>query len=231
MQASEPRPPHPTTTAGRLGRPALISRERILMASAEIGLEHLTVQAVADGLGVTRAAVYNYVGSSEELRRLAAAATVTTFDFDDTKSGDWESWLRHFAEALRAWHLTNAPAGLYIPAAEMVTEGVLSGLEQVLDLLAHAGFDHDTSVRALQFVLGVVWGNTHDQLLAEAQPDGAHPQQTHMLSQEADLGSYPRMQRAVERNSIYGAFDARFGFELDGVIRALRSALQNGEDR
>lgn len=104
-------------------------------------------------------------------------------------------------------------------------------LEQVLDLLAHAGFDHDTSVRALQFVLGVVWGNTHDQLLAEAQPDGAHPQQTQMLSQEADLGSYPRMQRAVERNSIYGAFDARFGFELDGVIRALRSALQNGEDR
>ena len=42
------------------------------MACVEIGLEHVTVQAVADRLGVTRAALYNYVGSSDELRRLAA---------------------------------------------------------------------------------------------------------------------------------------------------------------
>lgn len=129
------------------------------------------------------------------------------------------------------WLLTNGSAGLYIPAAEMVAEGVLSGLDQVLDVLAHAGFDDDTAVRALQFVLGVVWANTHDQLLAEAQPDGIHPQQTQMLSQDADLRAFPRLERAVGRNSIYGAFDTRFEFELEAVILSLRSALQNGESR
>jgi hypothetical protein len=66
-------------------------------------------------------------------------------------------------------------------------------------------------------------------VLAEAQPDDVHPQQTQMLRQDTDLGSCPRMQRAVERNSIYGAFDARFEFEFDGVIHALRSALHEGE--
>jgi len=199
------------------------------MACAEIGLEHLTVQSVADRLGVTRAAIYNYVGNTAEMRRLAAAATVTTFEFGDPETRDWELWLRQFAEALRVWLLSNGSAGVYIPAAEMVTERVLFGLEQVLDVLARAGFHDDTAVRALQFVLGVVWANTHDQLLAEAQPDGVHPQQTQMLSQEADLRSFPRLERAVELNSIYGAFDTRFDFELEAVILSLRSALKNGE--
>jgi AcrR family transcriptional regulator len=208
----------------------LITRERILIACEEVGLEHLTVQAVADRLGVTRAAVYNHVESSDGLRRLAAAATVDTFDFDDTESGDWESWLRDFAGALRAWYLTNAPAGPYIPATEITAVGVIPALEQVLDVLARAGFGDDAAVRGLEFVLGVVWVNTHDQLLAQAQPDGIHPQQAQMLSEGTDLHLYPRMQRAMERDSIYGAFDARFEFELGGVLNTLRSELSDGED-
>ena len=42
-----------------------------------------------------------------------------------------------------------------------------------------------------------------------------------MLSQEADLRSFPRLERAVERNSIYGAFDTRFEFELEAVMLSL----------
>ena len=73
----------------------------------------------------------------------------------------------------------------------------MPALEQVLDVLAHAGFDDDTAVRALQFVLGVVWGNTHDQLLAGPKPDGIHPQQTQMLSP----GSRPRRVPTHEAGS------------------------------
>ncbi len=232
MQPSSDHPAAPEQPPTRhVGRPRVISRERILLACAEIGLEHLTVKAVADRLGVTRAALYNHVGSSDELRRLAAAATVETFHFDDIQSGDWESWLGHFAKELRSWHLANAPAGPYIPATEVAAVGGIPALEQVLEVLAGAGFSDDAAVRSLEFLLGVVWVNTHDQLLAGAQPDGVHPQQAQMLSDEADLDGHPRVKRAVESGAIYGAYDARFEFELEGVLGALRSTLQNGENR
>jgi hypothetical protein len=118
----------------------------------------------------------------------------------------------------------------HIPVTEIAAAGVVPALEQVLEVLAHAGFGDDAAVRALEFVVGVVWINTHDQLLACAQPDGIHPQQAQMLSEEADLDVYPRVKRAVERNAIYGECAARFEFEFEGVLCALRSTLKDGED-
>ena len=59
----------PTSTAPRrkAGRPPRISRAMIAQAAHELGLEGLTLKAVADHLGVSVAALYHHVSGKDDL--------------------------------------------------------------------------------------------------------------------------------------------------------------------
>ena len=57
----------------RVGRPPRISRAMIAEAAHELGLEGLTLKAVADHLGVSIAALYHHVSGKDDLMRLAAS--------------------------------------------------------------------------------------------------------------------------------------------------------------
>ena len=63
-----------TELAGRpkIGRPARIDRAMIARAAYEIGLDRVTMKAVADHLGVSVPGLYHHVQGRDDLMRLGA---------------------------------------------------------------------------------------------------------------------------------------------------------------
>ena len=55
-----------------VGRPRRLSTEQVLQAGLDIGLERLTMSAVARHLGVRITVLYGYVSNRDELVRLAS---------------------------------------------------------------------------------------------------------------------------------------------------------------
>mgnify|MGYP001792856888 CR=1 FL=1 len=91
------------TGAGRpsRGRPPRIRLEDVVDAACRLGLEGLTVVAVANQLGVRDSAIYRYVDSREELLHLVADRALDDFDADFDPTADLEELLVEFGQRIR----------------------------------------------------------------------------------------------------------------------------------
>ncbi|GAB3404296.1 TetR/AcrR family transcriptional regulator [Flindersiella endophytica] len=91
------------------GRPAQLSRERIVATALELDLDTLTMRGLADRLGVTHSTLYGWVSSRAELLDLISAVTIDkTLPPDDPVDGDWRAWLAGLAWRMRT-ELLSAP--------------------------------------------------------------------------------------------------------------------------
>jgi AcrR family transcriptional regulator len=212
------------------GRPATITRDQIVRAATRIGLDDLTVQAVADELGVTRAAIYHYVDGADDLLRLTALETLTPFD-DLEKADDvhWDGWLRAFADACRTWRLEQADVLRKVSFDITELNWFLGILDRGIEVLVDAGFSESRAGHALHFISGLVWINTQDELLARDAPDGRHPQAV-VMEQTVDRSDLAlrHIHHGVDRAAFMDP-DARFEREISWAIDALR--LQLDRDR
>ena len=77
----------------KVGRPARISRQMIAEAAHDIGLEGLTLKAVADHLDVSVAALYHHVAGKDDLMRLAAEHTAAKTPLPEDRGQHWAVWL------------------------------------------------------------------------------------------------------------------------------------------
>ncbi len=101
--------------ARRRGRPPRISPELIVDAAVELGIDNLTMQALATRLGVTTPALYTHVSGRDEVVDLVAQALrhrVREFAAD---TDDWRVWLRAFAHLV---HAQLAPSAVTVLAGQ-----------------------------------------------------------------------------------------------------------------
>jgi AcrR family transcriptional regulator len=83
-----------------VGRPARISREQIVAAAVDIGIEGLTMAAVAERLRTSHQALYRWVRDRDELVASVADVYVQRLDVPAVADEDWRAWLRRFAHTL-----------------------------------------------------------------------------------------------------------------------------------
>src|SRR4051812_40854192 len=81
----------------QVGRPPRINRQMIAEAAHEIGLEQLTLKAVADHLDVSIAALYHYIDGKEDLLRLAADHAAAQVPLPEDHGQHWARWLLEWA--------------------------------------------------------------------------------------------------------------------------------------
>jgi AcrR family transcriptional regulator len=155
-----------TAAARRPGRPPQITRDRVAEVAAKLGPTGLTVQAVADALGVTRAAIYHYVDDVEELRRLAAYTPVAFLADPADDATSWQEVLRAFARAARAWRLAHGEPYLRLTLDLPETAWFERVVDRAVARLVGAGFPERRARHAFRFLAGVVWINAQDQLSA-----------------------------------------------------------------
>jgi AcrR family transcriptional regulator len=144
-----------------MGRPPLIDRDAVLAAGLAIaderGIHAVTMQAVADRLGVTPMALYRHVTNKADLLDGLVERLLTEFP-EPSADLPWDSRLDSVAQALRQSArrhpgvfplLLQRPATT--PAARLVRDGIYRGLEE-------AGIGADQVARIERIVSTVVLG-------------------------------------------------------------------------
>lgn len=136
-----------------MGRPPRITRERIVSAARTLPPEELTMQAVADVLGVDPKALNYHVGHRDGLRELVAvdAFAAELRGVAIPTEGDWREALHSYAAALRvAWLRLGVLATYFrLPATGL---GALEPVERVLQKLVDAGFSVADAGNVLRLV-------------------------------------------------------------------------------
>ena len=206
------------------GRPAKISREHIVAAARSVASRNLTMQAVADALGVSRKALHYYVGDRQGLLSLVVA---DRFESELTRvelpaHDDWQSVLRSYAHAFRDGLIQVGVALDHTPLRGAGAAAALTLAERVIDVLLKAGFDPDDARKGLTALANIAQSSAQSavQISAGRQDYGA---ETLAALQEADGAQYPSLRRVLA--GVPSSATDQFEFELNLAISGLEAIL------
>lgn len=214
----------PTSTAPRrkAGRPPRISRAMIAQAAYEIGLEGLTLKAVADHLGVSVAALYHHVSGKDDLMRVAAEESTRAIPLPVDEGQHWGQWLLDWANYNRA--VFTAQPGLlaqYLEGA-IPPEAVLHNLESILAVLVREGFTVEGANASYELVVSCALGTVVAERWGRAAAGGDRDVATRY---RRVLKGTPRRQ-LVHVRRLLSSKTPRPTFEdrIDTVIRGIAAA-------
>jgi len=148
----DPRPETPQPPRRKPGPRPRVTPEDIARAALEIGLDTVTIKAVAAKLGLDHSSLYRHVRSRDDIVAAAADLAVAELDWrspDPATGGDWRAMLERLADAL--WALYERHPGLAVAFREMeVTPptGIRSFAEAVACLQA-CGFRLEDAMLAV----------------------------------------------------------------------------------
>lgn len=221
--------------ARKRGRPALISRSRILEVARTFDSETLTMQAVAAELGVARQALSYHVTDREGLLRLVAedrfhvTFTETFARHMQTYEGSTDGWKR----AMYAWASAHrdgiAAAGVLANFYIISSDGaaVLEPAEIVLQTMISAGFDRTIAQRGLTLLTNLAMGVGRDVVLQKQY--GEHPQAEELrrlVAHDSAVQDYTEMLSIIESgintpDDIQNQFDFAVDVYIHGMERYL----------
>lgn len=145
------------------GRPRSIDVDQIVDAGLAVGLDRLTLAAVADELGVHAGSLYRYISGRDELAQLVADRIFDAADFDDDPTLSQEELLTELACQLRRVLVDNPGTTAYALSAG-VTPGIQRFREKYVVLLVDRGLELTKAVLLLDETAGyaIAWANVGD---------------------------------------------------------------------
>lgn len=178
-----------------VGRPRSIDRDKIIAAANEIGIERLTMRAVAAQLGVTTQALYNHIGGRRELLALLANDHGDAFDFDPEDEADWRTWLASFAAALRARLLERPGTAAVVATRGPTTVAGVRFVDRTVTKMRAAGFSEAEALLAYRSVMELVVGLVQRQENRDGDPerDHAHRAMFYEALTETEPDSLPNL--------------------------------------
>jgi AcrR family transcriptional regulator len=217
----EPAPAKP----GR-GRPPRISRAMIAEAAHEIGLDGLTLKAVAARLGVSISALYHHVSSKDDLMRLAAEHAHARVPLPQDRGQHWALWLAEWARYNCDAFL--ADPGLltqYLDGA-ISAETIAGNVDAILGVLVRQGFTVLEANDAYELVSTIGLGTAVATLREQAAADAGLPlgdEQKRVMAEQPD--AFPHLRRLHHDIAGQGRepFSARVATVIYGI--ALRRGL------
>lgn len=223
-------PPTPLPSGQDTRRPrgtrAGLDLAQIVAAARSLDPRSLTMQAVADRLGVDRKALNHHVSDRDGLLRLVAL-TAFTSSFDAAEVGPGEDWRDALVIWARAVHDSVIATGAAVDYAHLdwETGRVASDrLEELLQTLMRAGFGAETAGRGLRMLASIAWSHARDVIISEGDND--HPQLVEMRRAlgRGGEGTYPALRTAVE-DIDFGYDDRQFEFQLRIFIQGMEAEL------
>lgn len=206
------------------GRPARVSRASIIDAARGLPLAELSMQAVADRLGVDRTTINYHFADREELFATVASAMLSSelADFTPPESADWRDWVRSYAQNIHDALIRHSSIVLYVKLPLGSDAAALAPGEAIISKLLAAGFDEDAVAHAVAFISEVVHATAQNEILVS---QGGHPQGEELvrfLEGQPD-DAVPGLRRLIELNPL--GRTAHFDFAIRMVIAGLESLL------
>lgn len=210
------------------GRPPRLSRDQIVAAARDVASAGLTMQAVADALGVSRKALHYYVGDREGLLTLVIAdlfeRELTAVELPD--GDDWRAILRAYAVAFRDGLVQVGAATDFSRLRGIGEAAALALADRVLDALLTAGFTPDVARYGLTAASNIAQSAAHSS--AAQTPSGMHRHraETSAALESEPQDTYPAL-RTVLACAQFQRHDAehQFDFELEVLISGLEGLL------
>ena len=166
-----PTPPRPQTTASpkpRRGRPPRIWRAQILEEAQKLPMAELTMQRLADRLGVRRAAVHRHFSSREVLIAAVGEHVVAAFQPKPIDAEHWRSWLKEaFVQLIRFMRAN--PVVLAMRSWDQTIWAILPFAEAAAETLVKAGFTEEEALHLWRMVVHYAYSAACS---IEASPSG-----------------------------------------------------------
>ncbi|OBK12639.1 TetR family transcriptional regulator [Mycobacterium asiaticum] len=128
------------------GRPALIAVDDVLRVGRELGMQRLSITAVAGRLGVSATALYRHIESRWALERLVGESLLAELRLDDDPDENVEQHLLSFG--LQLWHFTVEHPGLgaYLQVLFPRGDAGMRLLVAEVDALSRRGYGEDAAI-------------------------------------------------------------------------------------
>lgn len=143
----------------RRGRPPRLSRDQLVDAACELGIENLTMAAVAERLGVTHQSLYGWVQDRDELIDLVSDRLIRQIEIlGPADPADWRDSLRAYANSLRRLAEETpgfAAAGL---GRFRATDGFVKLNHDLVLMLTEVGFEPALAQRVYETLSAVLLG-------------------------------------------------------------------------
>lgn len=223
-------------TARKRGGTRRIDRAAIIDVAKTFDPQNLTMQAVADKMGVDRKALNYHVTDREGLLRLVAADVFESsfsevfashFSTEDAGNpGAWKKAVYAWATAVRDGMVAaGVPANYYVINSDNLS--VFEPVELVLQQLIAAGFDQTAASRAVIFLTHFAMAVGRD-IVMETQL-GEHPQSAEvrrMLSGSAEAEKFEALQVLMKADlNALSDMQSQFDFEVDVFVRGMQQQL------
>ncbi len=212
---------HAVPEARRRGRPPRINRERIVEAAFELGIENLTMAAVAERLGVSHQSLYGWVRDRDELVDLVSDQLIAGLRLP-TAAGpnDWRTTLRCLADGLRSIAVRNPGFSAASLIRYRMSPGYLRLNEHVVRALQASGAEPIAAQQIYETVTTVALG-----WLAREEattPLRLEPTTVAVAMESAANGGSIRFTTAAAATSALSIpSDERYRFMIDALIAGL----------
>ena len=194
----------------------------IAEAANELGLDGLTLKAVADHLGVTVAALYHHVSGKDDLMRLAAEQSARVIPLPIDRGQHWAQWLLDWANYnLAVFTADPGLLGQYLEGA-IGPEFVVPNLDAIMAVLVREGFTvpeaHLAYMTVSSCVLGIVVGERWEAAVTGDGDDDVGSAMAGVLSQ-APKRQYGYVRRLLRSKAPSRA--ERFERRMEIVLRGI----------
>ena len=217
-----------TAAPGRrgVGRPRQLSLEQILSAAGTIGLNDLTLQAVADVLHVTTPALYRHVQNREDLIAKFAAAATCSIPVPLHAGESWRVWAERYGHALLALYSQAPGMADYSVRRTPSSAPVLERHETSIRAARESGYDEVGALYATRAVIEFVsgWVARTERRGAMQREHGVHPDDEFRAAVEHVGEDYPRLLGALRAAPPLGSLE-RFEFTLQALLDGLDATM------
>jgi AcrR family transcriptional regulator len=136
----------------KVGRRPRIDRAMIARAASEIGLDRVTMKAVADLLGVSVAGLYHHVEGRDELMRLGGEYSAAQIPVPVDQGQHWTAWLLEWAHFVHGAFVAQPPLLGQFLTGSIGIERMATQMEAVLSVLTRQGFSAVDAIQAYGLV-------------------------------------------------------------------------------
>ena len=217
----------------KVGRPSQLSLVQILAAASKVGLTNLTLQAVADVLGVTPPALYNHIEGREDLISKFVADVMDKFPVPAYQGEGWANWAAGYAASLLAMYEAVPGLADYTIRRTSTVTSVLDRHEMSIMAAKESGFSDLEALYATRAIIEFVAGwvarkERRDALERELKVHPDEEFRNYVIQKGRD--EYPHLKGALKAATSLN-LSHRFEFTLRALIGGLEVSISDAHCR
>jgi AcrR family transcriptional regulator len=209
----------------RVGRPRLLTRDKIIETAARMAPGELTMTRLAETLGVSTGTLYQYVADRDELIRLVIAERMRALPIPTDTGQHWAQYLREYVSRLAGLLAADPAVLVQVLGIESTLEPELRLAEAFYAALVARGFSLTEAVaihaQVSAVAIGTAVGSSRERL-AEREAGSVGAALDRVLD-GLDPGDLPLMRKAAPD------YEGRVA-SIDGLVEALIERIARRRD-